>query len=88
MAASLCAGPVGAASSLCVLSRGRRVQPSVNIDEVPAIGGLDQLALYNPQDLYLLEVYSQGRMIRAYTEDFMGRHAKRAGKLFPVPLFF
>lgn len=71
----------------CVLSRGRRVRPVVYIDEVRAIGGLDQLATYRPQDLYLLEVYARGRMIRAYTEWFMERHAER-GRLFPLPIFF
>ena len=73
---------------LCVRSRGRVVQPRIYIDEMPVYGGLDQLALYAPQDLYLLEVYGNGRMIRAYTEGFMTRYAKQGGRLFPIPLFW
>lgn len=71
-------------SSLCVFRRGRWTRPSVYIDEAPAIGGLDQLATYRPSDLYLVEVYSNGLQIRAYTHNFMERMARRPMALIPI----
>lgn len=71
-------------SALCVIRRGRRVRPRVFIDELPAIGGLDELAIYSPHDLYRMEVYSSGREIRAYTFHFMQRMARRPMALLPV----
>ena len=69
---------------LCVIRRGRAIRPIVYIDEVRAFGGLDELAMYNPQDLYLIEVYSFGRGIRAYTYGFMERMAERPMALPPI----
>ena len=57
---------------------------SVYIDEFPALGGLDELGMYSPQDLYLIEVYSFGRVIRAYTYEFMERMAERPMALLPI----
>jgi len=70
----------------CALVRGRTTNPSVYIDEAPAIGGLDELDFYLPGDLYLIEIYGHGRHIRAYTHHFMERAAKR--RLQPIPIFF
>lgn len=74
-----------ASFSDCILIRGRPTVISVVIDEVPAIGGLDQLAMYRPEELYLLEIYAGGRHIRAYTTWFMERAA--AGRTFISPVF-
>ena len=71
-------------SSLCVFRRGRMVSPAVFIDEVPAIGGLDQLATYRPHELYLVEVYGSGLQVRAYTHNFMERMARRPIALIPI----
>lgn len=71
-------------SSLCVFRRGRWIRPEVYIDEAPAIGGLDQLGTYRPSDLYLVEVYSSGLQIRAYTHNFMERMARRPVALIPI----
>lgn len=68
----------------CVSRRGRLVAPRVYIDEVPIMGGLDHLASFQPYDLYLVEVYSSGQEIRAYTHLFMDRMAHRAMALFPA----
>lgn len=68
----------------CVYRRGRVISPKIYIDEAPAIGGFDQLASYNPQDLYALEIYSRGLQIRAYTYGFMERMARRPMALIPV----
>lgn len=70
----------------CALVRGRRQPVSVYIDEAPVFAGLDQLDAYLPGDLYMLEVYARGRHIRAYTNGFMERAAKR--RIWPIPLFF
>jgi hypothetical protein len=71
-------------SSQCVIRRGRLVAPRVYIDEVPIMGGLDHLASYQPYDLYLVEVYSSGQEIRAYTHLFMDRMARREIALLPA----
>lgn len=73
-----------ASDGWCVMRRGRAVQPKVYIDEAPVIGGLDQLATYRPHELHLVEVYSSGLEIRAYTHRFMERMARRPVLLIPV----
>ncbi|MEX2466335.1 MAG: carboxypeptidase regulatory-like domain-containing protein [Gemmatimonadota bacterium] len=84
--ASLYMQPCGlrAFASQCVQRRGRLVAPRVYIDEVPIMGGLDHLASFQPYDLYLVEVYSSGQEIRAYTHLFMDRMAHRETALFPA----
>lgn len=80
--------PVGCPSrrfgGLCILRRGQAVEPRVYIDEAPIPGGLEQLASYQPHDLYLVEVYGQGLEIRAYTHLFMERMARRPMALVPI----
>jgi hypothetical protein len=75
-------------SGACVWWRGTAIRPTVYIDEAPAIGGYDELATYGPSDLYLVEVYSSGGEIRAYTHNFMERMARRPMPLIPVDLWF
>ena len=74
-------------SGTCIFRRGRTVEPRVFIDEVPLIGGFDFLSSYKPYDLYLLEVYSMGQEIRAYTHQFMERMAVRPVALIPIALW-
>lgn len=69
---SLGGGPFGATfgwtasgGALCVLVRGQWIEPQVWINERPAFS--DELTAYSPADLFLVEVYGRGRMIRAYT---------------------
>lgn len=78
--------PIGTHASLCLWSRGRLVVPSVWVDEVPVIGGMDYLESFRPHDLYMVEVYARGRHIRAYTHHFMERAAKQ--RLRPIALLF
>jgi hypothetical protein len=73
-----------ATSTECVWVRGRAVAPTVYIDEMPAIGGLSQLSHYRPHELYMVEVYGHGRHIRAYTNWFIERVAKKG--YTPSPL--
>ena len=46
------------------------------------------LAMYSPADLYLVEVYSAGGEIRAYTHNFMERMARRPMTRIPINLWF
>ncbi|HET9983596.1 MAG TPA: carboxypeptidase-like regulatory domain-containing protein [Longimicrobiales bacterium] len=68
----------------CVYVRGRPTSPVVYIDERPAFG-LDELAMYRPDELFLVEVYGAGAHIRAYTTWFVERSAKVG--LAPIPIF-
>ncbi len=79
---SLGGGPFGATfgwtasgGGLCVLLRGQWIEPQVWIDERPAFG--DELTAYAPADLFLVEVYGRGRMIRAYTTWWIESQGKR-----------
>lgn len=76
----------GALNDVCFFVRGRPAQATVYVDEMPVLGGLDYLAHLQPWELYMVEVYGQGRHIRAYTTQFMERAAKR--RLRPVALLF
>ncbi len=67
---------------LCVLVRGRWVEPQVWIDERPAFS--DELLNYAPGDIFLVEVYGRGRMIRAYTDWWVENGGKRPLE----PIFF
>lgn len=76
----------GDARNLCVYSRGRIVEPTVYIDEMPFPGGLVYLDTFAPWEFHMIEVYGGGRHIRAYTTQFMARAAEV--RLLPLPLFF
>lgn len=69
----------------CSTTRGRPTPVQVYIDEAPAIGGMAQLAMYQPYEFYMVEVYGGGRHIRAYTHRFMEWAA--GARLTPIPIF-
>lgn len=75
-----------AIGSVCFFVRGREAEAVVYVDEMPVIGGLDYLDVLRPHELYMVEVYGQGRHIRVYTNHFMERAAKT--RLRPVALLF
>ncbi len=77
----------GGFGGACVLRRGRLVEPRVFVDEMPVIGGLQQLATYRPYDLYLVEVFGRGLEVRLYTHQFMERMARRPVALMPVRIW-
>jgi hypothetical protein len=60
---------------LCVQRRGQAIQPIVYIDERRAFG-LEELFAYPPHDVYLIEAYDSGRMIRIYTNFFVQKLAR------------
>lgn len=77
--------PRRSTSEDCVLGRGGRpAGMSVCIDEMPAPGGLLQLGSYRPDELYLVEVYSRGSLVLAYTREYMERLAQRQRTLTPM----
>ena len=63
----------------CVLRRGQLSPMTVCLDERPVFGGSDELELYAPQELYMVELYDWGRSARVYTRWFVERmtHAPR-----------
>ena len=73
----------GSFSGTCIRVRGELREPSVYIDEMPVLGGLDYLDTFAPWELYMIEIYGRGRHIRAYTHQFMERAAKV--RLHPLP---
>ena len=71
---------------VCLRVRGRTVESSVYVDEAPVIGGLSYLDILPPYELQMVEVFGNGRHIRAYTTRFMERAAKI--RLQPLALLF
>jgi hypothetical protein len=67
----------------CLMVRGRAVEPAIWVDEVPVFGGMNYLESISPYELYMVEVYGNGRQIRLYTNRFMERAAKV--RLQPLP---
>jgi hypothetical protein len=60
----------------CVYRHGKVIRPSVYIDEVPAVEGLYELAVYSPAEVYAVEVYGTGAQVRVYTRLFMDQIAR------------
>ena len=59
----------------CLLSRGSLVQPVVYIDERRAFG-LEELEMYPTFDIYMVESYDHGRMVRVYTNWYVQKMAR------------
>jgi len=55
----------------CFWIRGSAVQPSVYIDDAPAPGGVDMLAVIPRDEISRVEVIRGGSTIRVYTDRFM-----------------
>lgn len=68
--------------STCIYRRGRLTYPAVFIDEVPYIGGLDNLHGLPIEHLYLIELI--GSQVRVYTKGFTRRLAMHEAPLMPV----
>ena len=67
--------PCGQYRALCIRSRGQVHQPLVYIDERRAFG-MDELNAIPMGDIYMIESYQDGRMIRVYTTWFMDKLAR------------
>ncbi|HYH80370.1 MAG TPA: carboxypeptidase-like regulatory domain-containing protein [Longimicrobium sp.] len=68
----------------CAWIRGQMLRPVVFVDEQRTNGGLTDLANYRPQDLYTVESFSGGRMIRVLTVAFAERVARRRAQIRPL----
>jgi hypothetical protein len=76
----------GRMSGACIFRRGAVAEPRVYIDEARVLGGLEFLAMFKPYELYLVEVFSGGAEIRAYTHWYMERMAEQPRLLWPIGL--
>jgi hypothetical protein len=79
-------GGSGRMTTACVLRRGSLAEPRVYIDEARVVGGLAFLAMFKPYELFLVEVFSGGAEIRAYTHWYMERMAEQPRLLWPIGL--
>lgn len=68
-------GQLGTGRMLCAQVRGELVEPSVWIDDHHAFA--DELTQYKPGELFLIEVYDRGQVIRAYTTWWVAAMANR-----------
>ena len=79
--------PASSMSTRCIFRRGRVLSPRVFIDEIPVFRGLDALDSYPTAQIYMLEVFSAGSEIRAYTYNFMRRMASKPRGLIPLNMW-
>jgi hypothetical protein len=70
--------------SRCYWIRGQLQPISVYIDDRPTFGGLEDLTMYRPSELYAIEVFSGGRSVRAYSNWYMERVGARFAPMMPV----
>ncbi len=75
----------GGRGTECVRVRGYPYRVRVYLDEAPLPTGLEGLKDFPADELYLVEIYAGGAMIRAYTVTFMESAARR--NVRPEPLF-
>jgi len=68
----------------CVLRRGSVAPMAICIDERRAFGARDELELYSPEELYMVEVYDRGRAVRVYTRWFVERMVEKPRNLVPI----
>jgi hypothetical protein len=68
-----CGSLSGGGGSECVRVRGAPVRPCVIVDERPAFGGLAELGLYRPQELFRVDVVAGGAVIQVYTTQYVQR---------------
>lgn len=68
----------------CAYIRGNLRRPVVFIDEQRANGGLMDLLNIRPADLYIVESYSGGSMIRVITDQYAERLARGRAQILPI----
>ncbi|HEX8670328.1 MAG TPA: carboxypeptidase regulatory-like domain-containing protein [Longimicrobium sp.] len=77
LAMTTCGSLSSGGAADCVRVRGAPVRPCVIVDERPAFGGLTELGLYRPQDLFRVDVLAGGAVIQVYTTQFVQRMTQR-----------
>ncbi|MCH7563075.1 MAG: hypothetical protein IH968_04540 [Gemmatimonadetes bacterium] len=68
---------------LCTVVRGRQRPVVLYIDDALERGGLDQLAIFRPQDLQPMEIIRGCGTVRAYTRRFVEDLARGKVRLIP-----
>jgi hypothetical protein len=68
----------------CAIIKGQAQNVKVYIDERQATGGLAELEALPAQEIYLIESFDGGRMVRVYTVDFAERLARGQAELLPL----
>jgi hypothetical protein len=68
----------------CAWVRGQLLRPVVFVDEQRMNGGLSDLSNYRPQDLFTVEAYAGGRMIRVITVPYAERMARGRAAIRPL----
>jgi hypothetical protein len=77
-------GSLDTGTRSCAWIRGELVPVAVYLDENRLAGGLDDLTNYLPQEIYLVESYYGGAMLRVLTNDFAARLARGRASLMPL----
>lgn len=75
---------INSGAHMCAWVRGELTPVAVYVDEQRASGGLEDLQNYLPQELYSVESYAGGRMIRVITVYFAERLARNRATLMPL----
>lgn len=75
---------MASSAPICAWVRGELMPVTVYVDEQRANGGLEDLQNYIPQELYTVESYAGGRMIRVITVPFAERIARGRASLMPL----
>lgn len=71
----------------CTVSRGRVVPVRVYVDEIPvAFDGLNWLRDYDAREIYLMEIYSFGRVIRVLTRWAVEERPQQLAGLRTLPI--
>jgi hypothetical protein len=81
-----CSGREWTDQAWCLYRRGRKIEPRVYLDDMPAFIGLDVLSAYETPDLYAIEILDRGSMVRIYTRQFLSEVANKPR--VPTPLWW
>ncbi len=77
--------PCSVGPQACARLRGQVTRVRLFVDEVPLAGGLGALNTYRPRDIYMVEIYGGGQMVRVYTVAYMSDSNRR--RVRPLPNF-
>lgn len=56
----------------------------MTVDDRPAVGGIDDLDMYDPQELYAVETIQGGTYINVYTVAYIERLARSGREPWPL----
>jgi hypothetical protein len=76
--------PCGNSDPNCARVRGQPMRVRLFIDERPSTAGMVELESFEPEDIFMVEIYRGGQMVRVYTHEYMERAAK--SRILPEPI--